>query len=479
MARQLQAGSRNQANRRVIPSRKPRRLWFERVMAILVLLNFGLVLFDLSYIPWRNFYLKHFPQLTERYGAQFKGIESHRLTDAYLETVRELENQVALTGLQSPEVAPKLSQLQGLSVDLITENPFAASDQSGTLERIKNRMRRQIGLESSKEAFTRFWSQDYLSRQGWEASIQFFQGEIEPLLATAYYRNIGENGRFIDRFWQIDLWFMGLFAAEFVARTLYLKQYHQHKSWLDAVIWRSYDLPLLLPFWRWLRIIPVVVRLNQSRLVNFQPIERRILRSLIAHIAIELTEMVVLRLIDQAQDLIRRGEITRWLLRSNYIDLNGVNEIEEIAKHFSDLLLYEVLPKVQPELDTLLSYGATQLLEQSPVYAGMRNLPGVSAAANNLTQRLAGDLSTGLYAAVRTVLEDEAGIALLRQLLVRLSETLSSELQQSQTADEIQSLTVALLDEVKVNYVKRLAAEDLDQLQAQSSRLYKLTQPER
>ena len=168
-------------------------------------------------------------------------------------------------------------------------------------------MRQQVGVESSKAAFEQFWSQEYLSQAGWEASIQFFQQEIQPLLNTAYYRKIGENSRFIDRFWQIDLWFVGLFAGEFVARMFYLKRRYRHISWLDALIWRSYDLLLLIPFWRWLRVIPVVIRLDQSQLVNFQPIERRIVRSLIANLAIELTEMVVLRLINQTQDLIPPG----------------------------------------------------------------------------------------------------------------------------------------------------------------------------
>ncbi|MBW4467676.1 MAG: hypothetical protein KME07_19795 [Pegethrix bostrychoides GSE-TBD4-15B] len=475
MARQLQSGRGSAGKSSHKSSGRPRRLWFEQVMAALALLNLLLVLFDLSYIPWRDFYLRHLPQLTQWYGERFKGIEPHRLIEAYLTAVQELETQVDLTGVQSPEVLPKLAQLQELSLDLITENPFAASDKSGTLERIKNRVRRQVGLQSSKAAFAQFWTQDYLTQAGWESSMQFFQSEIEPLLATAYYRNIGENGKFIDHFWQLDLWFVGLFAAEFVIRTLYLKRRYQ-QAWLDTVIWRSYDLLLLLPFWRWLRLIPVVIRLDQSRLVNFQPLERRILRGLIATVAVELTEMVVLRLIDQAQELIRRGEVTRWLLRSRYIDLNGVNEVEAIAKQFSDLLIYQVLPKVQPELEALLTHSVTQILGRSPVYAGLQNLPGVSAASNSLTQQLVADLSKNAYEAIRSALEDETGAVLLRRLVGQLGDSLSAELKQSQAADEIQALTIALLDEVKVNYVERIAATDHAELQAQSGRLYRIAQ---
>ncbi len=452
-------------------------LGFERLMALLALLNLGLVLFDLSYIPWRNFYLKQFPALTQWYGEQIKGIEPHRLTVTYTDAAQALEAQVALTGLQSAEVAQQLTRLQALSVELVDENPFEAVGKSGTLERIKNRMRQRVGVESSKAAFQTFWSQGYLNQAGWEPSIQFFQAEIQPLLATNYYRRIGENGKFIDRFWRIDLWFGAIFAVEFLARTFYLSRRYRRATWLDAVIWRSYDLLLLLPFWRWLRIIPVTIRLDQARLINLQPINYRIVRALIASVAVELTEMVVVRLIEQLQELIRRGEVKRWLVQSNrYVDLNGINEVEAIAGRLTHLLVYDVLPQVRPQLEALLQHSITQVLGSSPVYAGLQRLPGASALSNQLTQQLVTDLSGTAYQAIQRALEDATGTSLMQQLVARFSQSFGDALQQDHTLDEIQSLTVALLDEIKLNYVDRLAAEELESLKAQSKRIYEITQ---
>ncbi|MFM7426716.1 MAG: hypothetical protein ACKO7W_17255, partial [Elainella sp.] len=379
MARQLpQVGAQIGAGRK--QKHRP-NLWFERLMALLALLNLGLVLFDLSYIPWRDFYLKQLPVLT-RYDS-VKGIEPHRSTVAYTNAVQSLAAQVAATGLQSAEVAQQLTQLQTLSLELVNENPFGAVGKSGTLERIKNRMRQRVGTESAKTAFQTFWSQDYLIQTGWEPSLQFFQTEIQPLLASNYYRQIGENGKFIDWFWRIDLWFGAIFAAEFLARTFYLSRRYQRATWLDAVIWRSYDLLLLLPFWRWLRVIPVTIRLDQARLINLQPINHRIIRTLIASVAVEVTEMVVVRLIDQLQELIRRGEVKRWLLQSNrYVDLNGINEVEAIAGRLTHLLVYDVLPQVRPQLEALLRHSVTQVLSSSPVYTGLQRLPGASALSD-------------------------------------------------------------------------------------------------
>ncbi|MFM7427563.1 MAG: hypothetical protein ACKO7W_21625, partial [Elainella sp.] len=109
-----------------------------------------------------------------------KGIEPHRSTVAYTNAVQSLVAQVAATGLQSAEVAQQLTQLQTLSVELVNENPFAAVGKSGTLERIKNRMRQRVGTESAKTAFQTFWSQDYLIQTGWEPSLQFFRPRFSP-----------------------------------------------------------------------------------------------------------------------------------------------------------------------------------------------------------------------------------------------------------------------------------------------------------
>lgn len=453
-------------------------LWFERIMALLALANLGLVLFDLSYIPWRDFYFKNVPQFTEWYGAQFKGIEPHQTTTSYLAAVQTLENQVAATGVQSSEVAQQLQTLQTLSVELIDENPFEAVGKSGTLERIKNRMRDRVEVQSSKLAFQTFWSQDYLTRTGWNDSIDFFQEDIQPLIARNYYRNIGVNGEFVDRFWRIDVWFIGLFAAEFLARTFYLSRRYRRTTWLDAMIWRIYDLPLLLPFWRWLRVIPVLIRLDQARLVNFKPINDRLIRTFISSIAVELTEMVVLRVIDQTQDLIRQGEVSRWLLQpGRYIDLNGVNETELIAKHLVEVLVYHVLPQIKPEVEALMRHSVTQVLNSSPVYAGLQRLPGVSAVSGQITQQVVADISQNTYDAIRSALEDETGTVLMQRLVSRLGNVFSTELKQNHALSEIQSLTVALLDEVKVNYVKRLEAEDYETQQAQAKRIYEMTQP--
>ena len=112
------------------PLRPRKNLWFERVMAIVALANFGLVIFDLSYMPLRNFWLlgkvklpllpsvtlplPPAPNMCKPLGEtpdkatvitacydRFKGVEAYRDTQSYLDTVNQLEQQIQHSGVQS------------------------------------------------------------------------------------------------------------------------------------------------------------------------------------------------------------------------------------------------------------------------------------------------------------------------------------------------------------------------------------------
>ena len=86
-----------------------------------------------------------------------------------------------------------------------------------------------------------------------------WQQQVLPLVATSYWRSIDENGRPTDHFWRFDLLlFQSVFALDILLRVLRLRRRFPALSWRDALLRRWIDLPLLLPFWRWLRLVPVV-----------------------------------------------------------------------------------------------------------------------------------------------------------------------------------------------------------------------------
>lgn len=448
-------------------------------MAIAALINLLLVAFDLSYVPWRDFYLRNFPTLTAWYGEQFKGIEPHRDTEAYLNAVNQLEQ----TGLQSPQADQLLADLRSRSTQMIDENPFQVADKSGTLERIKNRMRDRVSeqtgqrIDSSRAAFNTFWSANYLNRNGAQ-ELAFFDRQIRPLIATNYYRNIGENGQFIDRFWRIDAPFVLLFAAELVTRSLVLSRRHRRTTWIDAMLWRWYDLLLLIPFLRWLRIIPVTIRLQHAHLINLEPIRIRIVRGLVTHLAAEITETVFLRLLGELQELIREGTVSRWLLQPQpqYIDINNVDEIKEIGQHLLTLTVLQVLPKVRPEVEALVNHSVDRALQKNPMYASLRNLPGLGNLPVQLTEQLVAQIYEAAYSTAKDTLNDPEGEQRLNQLVKKLGDTFKAELRHKKTLTEIEILLTELLEELKINYVGRVSRQDIDRLRQQNQQLYEIVQ---
>jgi hypothetical protein len=363
---------------------------------------------------------------------------------------------------------------------MIDENPFELANKSGTLERIKNEMRDRTRRPSSKQAFNTFWSQSYLSETGWTEDITFFDRKVRPLMERNYFRNIDESGGFIDRFWQIDIWFVGLFAAEFLARTLYLSRRYRGVNWLDAMLWRWYDLFLLIPFWRWLRIIPVTIRLNDSQIINLNPLRTRINHWFVASFAVELTEIVVLRIIEQTQGLIRQGSVRRWLLKPEthhrYIDINGVDEVQAISSQLIDVVVYKVLPKIKPDLDALIQHTLISVLQQLPAYKNLQTIPGFSQIPQQLTAQIAAEVSENVYGALVATLQDSVGEELVRRLVEDLGQSFRTEIQQDQTLDKLEGLVSDLLDEIKINYVKQVAAEDITKLREQSHQFYRITQ---
>lgn len=457
-----------------------RNLWFERIMAILASVNLGLVLFDLSYVPWRDFYLRNSPDITRVYDP-IKGIEPHRETQVYLETVNQLKEQVAQTGLQSPSAERLLGDLRTRSIEMIDTNPFQVANKTGTLERIKNRIRRHIGRESSKEAFRIFWSRPYLSSAGWSQEIAFYNREIQPLIATNYFRPIGENGEFVDFFfWRIDWIFCLIFGIEFGLRTLYISRRHAGINWLDAMLWRWYDLFLVLPIY-WLapllgllRVIPVAIRLNQANLVNLERVRQQINQGFVANFAEDITEVVVIRVINQIQGSIKEGEISRWLLqpaKRPYIDINQTNEAEAIANILTQMVVYRVLPKIQPDVEALLRHNIGSVMQSLPAYQTLQNVPGLKTLPTQLTEKLVTEITQSAYQALTSALEDQVGAQLTAQLVQHFGEAIAQELQSQHTLENLQVLVVDMLEEIKINYVERLSEEDVEAVMEQTRKL--------
>ena len=483
-------------------------LWFEKFMALVAVINLIIVGFDLSYIPLRDFWLSGkvtlgsinsayikidgikldlLPQEASRFITQYdviKGIIPNRDTEEYLEKVEQLREELTSNGIKSPAARNLFGDLRRRSIEIVQTDAFAEANKTGNLERIKNRMRSHIPNQdnSAKTSFWKYWTVKNFQGNVSE-ELKFFDTQLKFLFQTNYYRIIGENGGYVDYFGLIDFP-LGIFIGfEFLVRTWLISRRRVGVSWLDAMLWRWYDVFFLLPFWRWLRVIPVTVRLSQARLIDLRSIQRQVSQGLVAGIAEDITEVVIIRLINQVQSSIRKGDITRLLSQqatNPYIDINNTNETVEIARILTKTIADRILPAIQPEAESLLQYTVDKAIRESRAYRGIASLPGGERTITDLTNRLVSQSYTAFSRAFQNILEeDEQFDRLLENLLTNVGNSLSNELQAQQGLSKIELLLIDLLEEIKINYVERLSQEDIEDILEQTRRLRQsLTTPD-
>ncbi|QHV01041.1 hypothetical protein [Synechocystis sp. CACIAM 05] len=475
-------------------------LWYERILALILLANYSLVLFDLAYIPLRDFWLQGTVQLSVKVGPfqrvfpkrpvrifpfnitpyydWVKGIEPYRSTAAYLELVDELNSKLdeqALDGAgnvqQAQEIDKILAELRQDSAQMIIENPFQIANKTGTFERIKNRMRLHVFGStdaSATESFETFWSKDYLLKNGLTNQLVFFDQEIRPLIATNYFREIGENGQPVDNFALIDFPFFLIFLIDFLGRTRLISLRYRGVSWVDAMLWRWYDFFLFLPFFRWLRIIPLTVRLDKAKLMDLNKVKGQATQGFVAIIAEDMTEVIVVRLVEQMQQLVREGALRKFLDRAKttqYIDINNRNELVEIIRIVSQVLLQKVLPEVEPEVRDFMLYNMQSSLGQIQGYTQLQSLPGVK----NMQREMMVNMIAISYERILTTLQsfleqDKEFDRLLENLLTKLTMELNVELNQQHHLEDIEELLIDFLEEFKINYLQKLSEADIERI---------------
>ncbi|MGQ4646433.1 hypothetical protein [Lyngbya aestuarii] len=445
--------------------------WWEKLVAVIALINLVLVLFNLSYIPLRDIYLRQFPAVVSLYDP-IKGIEPHPDTKRYLNTVDTLAKQLPNQGLQTPETSQLLASVRQQSADLIAENPFLAANKFGTFAKLKRRMQYHLETESAKQAFALFWSEDYLTQVGPEAALSFFESKIRPLLATNYFRYVDENGQLVDEFWRIDIYFIIFFALEFFSRTFFMSTSKSGVSWWDAMLRRWYDGLLLLPTWRWLRVIPVSVRLHQSGLINLELILAQVTHEPAAYLADRVSLFLMVRLLNQTQEAINSKDAARLLFESgDYVKVSDTNKIDAITDRILQLAIYKVLPQVQPDLEALLHHSLKGALAQSDLYQGLQQVPGIKGLPKEATEQLANYLAQATYEVLATSYSDTQGRVLFERLTQDFKQALRLELQDEATQSELQLLLSELLEEVKLNYVQRSQEEDPEETMTEAEQL--------
>ncbi len=474
------------------------RLWISRIIALISVANLCVIAFDLSYIPLRDIWLngrvtvasfkvgpyeyegirlKVLPDSWSETITNYdviKGIEPYRQTEQYLEDVDELILTIRTYGLDNNLTREILSALRAETVDIIEQNPFELANKSGNLEKIKNKIRDHMDphfdnpRDSARQAFINFWTTSHLEGRALN-ELTFFNREIRPLINTNFYRPLGENGEYIDNYGLVDFPFFLILFVDFLIRCVGISYRYNGVNFFDAILWRWYDLIFLLPTWRWLRIIPVTIRLDEAKLLQSGGIKKQVSQGFVAGIAEDVTEVVVLRVVNQLQTVFKEGQIEKLLTPAKedreYIDLNNTNEVTEITKVLINLMAYRVLPGIRDDVEQLLVYTIEKSISESDVYKNVKNLPGLNGFSHKISTSLATQLYQTLSDGVTNLLEEDPVFdEHLEQIIVKFSKTIQFSSATEYEITRIEDMLVALLEEVKVNYIQKLSDADVDAL---------------
>ncbi len=448
----------------------PKKIW-NKLVALLAVANLLLVLFNLSYIPLRDIYLRQIPTLVSLYDP-IKSIEPHPDTSRYLNTVDILVKKLPKVGLSDPETTEIFALLRQQSTDMLAENPFSVANKFGTFAKLKRRIKYHLNTQSAKEAFNQFWTQTYFSQVTPPEALEFFNRKLRPLLEVNYYRSVDENGQFIDDFWRIDLYFIVFFGLELLIRSFRKSRQREDLTWGDALLRNWYDGLMLLPTWRWLRIVPVAVRLHKSGLINLERILAQVTHEPSAYLADRVGMFLMVRLINQTQEAIQTGEVAKMLLQpGDYIQVSDVDKVDAILDRILQIAIYKAVPQVQPELESLLHHSLKGAFKRSDFYHALQQIPGLAALPQEATEQLADYLSQAAYEVLATSYGDVQGRELFENLTTKFKQVLRQELQDEKTQAELQSLLADLLEEVKLNYIQGAKEDDPEEILAEAEEL--------
>ncbi|MEG4851077.1 hypothetical protein QUB10_09205 [Microcoleus sp. B5-D4] len=258
-----------------------------------------------------------------------------------------------------------------------------------------------------------------------------------------------------DKFWRIDTFFIGFFGAEFLIKSLFHTRRKPGVTWFDFLLRRWYEVFLVIPIWQECRILPVLVRLHKSGLVNLDRVVAQVTYEPVAYLAHTMSEYMMVRFINQAKSSIKQGDAAQMLLAQQpYLHVNQENTIEQITKRILDLTIYKVLPQVQPDLEELLHHNLETTIKQSDFYQMLQNFSPINILPTEMTEQVANYLAQTAVDVVSTTYEDDKGRKILDNFSQEFNQSLRRELQDEKTIGELQSLLSDLLEEVKLNYIQ-------------------------
>ncbi|EKD10707.1 hypothetical protein [Limnospira platensis] len=448
-------------------------------------------------INLRHLFTLYEPQLSYDI---IKGVEAYRPSQSYLMIVADLKAILEYEGLESPQVEPLLQQLQQLSTEMIDRSYIPQIDNTlGLITHIKYRMVEHIHSgdpsttnhltptlkflysmrvlsilapeviwvdQSSREALRTFWSLDNFSQKGWETELDFFDSQIASLMRQMYFRHLGINGEFIDRFWLVDFPWVIVFWLIFLVELSFIRRRHPQLGLWPCIRMIWYDLFLLIGVIRLIRIIPVIIHLERAKLPNMATLRAQIKLKVIASFGNELIQVVVNQSISQLKATVSSGKLRKMIFKSQQKSMSitkpeSPSQVKVISQQLLKVTACHVLPEIQQDLEAYLHYQVSQSVKQSGIYRRLQKIPVIrklpEQVSDNLVKRIAALISQQplkSYYASQNKQPDPIAQELQQRLVNRFLDVLRSELKNNETIQEVEYILIDFLDQAKINNVE-------------------------
>ncbi len=238
---------------------------------------------------------------------------------------------------------------------------FSIAEKDGTLQVIKNNMRKHFGMESAKDAFARFWSKDNLTLERIATEQLFFDRQVGRLMKRNYFRWIDEDGEMRDYFYQIDVWFVAFFLLDFLVRWALAIRHKRHRKWYMFPVRHAVEIVNLIPphhaaWLRLLRAVPLYLRMKKAGLIPGEGIMPEIIHDNAALISEEISGLVLVNILDQ---LAQMAENTRLQDVSENESLKATRDLLESQL---DRVVDTVLPDVEPQITGMVIHSTYQAM---------------------------------------------------------------------------------------------------------------------
>ncbi len=455
-----------------------RKLWnrWDQVVAILAAANVSWVIFDITYIHLRNFWLNRtlfpipsvslvvpltwLPDITPFYD-QIKGIQPKKETQEFITHFNRLDRTAAREGIDSKSSRELIKKQVVLGNQIFQKNLFV---NPANLEKLRVILKAKAQTKSAKEASTYLFNAQYLASLNWKEERIFWRAQVLPLLEKNYIRTINLNGQPIDLSWKVDAPFQLLFLLDILIRALRLKVRFPGISWRESLLRRWIDLPLIIPFWRLLRLVPVTERLSNAALIQLEPLRAVISRGVVALLALELFEVFTVRVVDAMQGVIlspRLPQRIRSLCSHQSVESKEEREITELLRLWLPVLLTQVGPSMRPQLVALFGHALQRSMEGTIVPSPLKGLSVVEKAESVVSYQLAAGMidaildisqNAGKKIGRKDLMLEKLGV----ETLDRFWEELARAMESAPVLERSQELIVTFLEEFKRSSFRKL-----------------------